>query len=374
MAGSEHSPHVYALPAGTLLQEFRIDTLLGYGGFGITYKAFDTDLHKAVAIKEYLPNDLAARVSDATVRAKSREDQQQFEQGVAAFLDEARLVARLRHRNIMEVLRFFKANGTGYIVLGYEEGRTLKQRLDDGPLAEAELRHLLGGLLDGLEVLHAQAILHRDIKPSNIILSDSRVPGERGVPVLIDFGAARDFRSRHSRSVTTIVAPGYAPPEQYGIGGQAGPWSDLYALGATAYRCVTGQAPPEALRRLRKDPYVPAVEAAAGRYDDKLLHLIDRMLSVDEAERPQSAAEVKAELNSRGVLRSRLKPISDTRREADGGDRCGAGAVAARGGNHRERRRRGNYRVRRGAMDGRHDTEMARHRWEQDCERGEGRG
>ena len=94
MAGSEHSPHVYALPAGTLLQEFRIDTLLGYGGFGITYKAFDTDLHKAVAIKEYLPNDLAARVSDATVRAKSREDQQQFEQGVAAFLDEARLVAR----------------------------------------------------------------------------------------------------------------------------------------------------------------------------------------------------------------------------------------------------------------------------------------
>ena len=312
MAGNEGTPqpHMYALPTGTLLHEFRIDGVLGHGGFGITYRAFDTSLHKAVAIKEYLPNDLASRVSDSTVRARSPDDQRQFEEGVAAFLDEARLVARLRHRNIMEVLRFFKANGTGYIVLGYEEGRTLKQRLDDGPLAEAELRHLLGGLLDGIEVLHAQAILHRDIKPSNIILSDSRVPGERGVPVLIDFGAARDFRSRHSRSVTTIVAPGYAPPEQYGIGGQAGPWSDLYALGATAYRCVTGEAPPEALRRLRKDPYVPAVEAAAGRYDDNLLHLIDRMLSVDEAERPQSAAEVKAELNSRGVLRSRLKPIS----------------------------------------------------------------
>ena len=221
----------------------------------------------------------------------------------------------------MEVIRFFKANGTGYIVLGYEEGRTLKQRSGQGPMAEAELRHLLGGLLDGLEVLHAQAILHRDIKPSNIILSDSRVPGERGVPVLIDFGAARDFRSRHSRSVTTIVAPGYAPPEQYGIGGQAGPWSDLYALGATAYRCVTGEAPPEALRRLRKDPYVPAVEAAAGRYDDDLLHLIDRMLSVDEAERPQSAAEVKATLKARSALviatetlvlaRDRSRPTAD---------------------------------------------------------------
>jgi WD40 repeat protein len=300
-APDQYSPHVYALPTGTLLHEFRIDTLLGYGGFGITYRAFDTDLHKAVAIKEYLPNDLAARVSDATVRAKSRDDQQQFEQGVAAFLDEARLVARVRHRNIMEVLRFFKLNGTGYIVLGYEQGRTLKQRLDDGPLTEVELRHLLDGLLDGIEALHEEAILHRDLKPSNIILSDSRVPGERAVPVLIDFGAARDFRSRHSRSVTTIVAPGYAPPEQYGIGGQPGPWSDLYALGATAYRCVTGQAPPEALRRLRKDPYVPAVEAAAGRYDAGLLRLIDRMLSVEEVDRPRSVAEVKAALRSRSL-------------------------------------------------------------------------
>ncbi len=315
MAGNEGAPqpHMYALPVGTLLHEFRIDGLLGHGGFGITYRAFDTDLHKAVAIKEYLPNDLAGRASDTTVRAKSADDQQQFEQGVAAFLDEARLVARLRHRNIMEVHRFFKLNGTGYIVLGYEEGRTLKQRLDQGPLSESELRKVLGGLLDGIEVLHNEAILHRDIKPSNIILSDSRVSGERGVPVLIDFGAARDFRSRHSRSVTTIVAPGYAPPEQYGVGGQAGPWSDLYALGATAYRCVTGQAPPEALRRLRKDPYVPAVEVAAGRYDENLLHLIDRMLAVEEIERPQSAGEVREELNSRRVLRSQPKPSRERR-------------------------------------------------------------
>ena len=301
MADDKIRPHMFALRPGAMLHEFRIDAVLGHGGFGITYRALDTALRKAVAIKEYLPNELAARDSDSTVRAKSADDQQQFEEGVAAFLDEARLVARLRHRNIMEVLRFFEANGTGYIVLGYEQGRTLKQRLDDGPLAETELRHVLDGLLDGIEVLHNEAILHRDIKPSNIILSDSRVPGERGVPVLIDFGAARDFRSRHSRSVTTIVAPGYAPPEQYGIGGQAGPWSDLYALGATAYRCVTGQAPPEALRRLRKDPYVPAVEAAAERYDEGLLDLIDRLLAVDEEQRPQSAGEVREALRSPAV-------------------------------------------------------------------------
>src|SRR5882724_3763095 len=303
VVGPEGAPqsHMYALRPDTMLHEFRIEAVLGYGGFGITYRALDTELRKAGAIKEYLPNELAGRASDTTVRAKSREDQQQFEEGVAAFLDEARLVARLRHRNIMEVLRFFKANGTGYIVLRYEQGRTLKQRLDDGPLAEGELRKVLGGLLDGIEVLHNEAILHRDIKPSNISLSDSRVPGERSVPVLIDFGAARDFRSRHSRSVTTIVAPGYAPPEQYGIGGQAGPWSDLYALGATAYRCVTGQAPPEALRRLRKDPYVSAVTAAAGHYDAGLLDLIDQMLSVEEEQRPQSAAEVREALRSRAM-------------------------------------------------------------------------
>jgi WD40 repeat protein len=328
MAGGEQTPHqhathMYALPAGTLLHEFRIDAVLGHGGFGITYRAFDTSLHKAVAIKEYLPNDLAGRASDTTVRAKSPDDQQQFEQGVAAFLDEARLVARVRHRNIMEVLRFFKLNGTGYIVLGYEEGHTLKQRLEDGPLAEGELRHLLGGLLDGLEALHAEAILHRDIKPSNIILSDSRVPGERAAPVLIDFGAARDFRSRHSRSVTTIVAPGYAPPEQYGIGGQAGPWSDLYALGATAYRCVTGEAPPEALRRLRKDPYVSAVTAATGRYDESVLRLIDRMLSVDEVDRPQSAAEVKAALSSRSL------PVPARDRRPAGTDAIDAARIGA---------------------------------------------
>lgn len=289
--------HMYALPVGTFLHEYRIEALLGFGGFGITYRATDTSLSKQVAIKEYLPSELAGRVSDRTVRAKSADDQTQFQAGVEAFLDEARLVARVRHRNIMEVIRFFQANGTGYIVLGFEKGRTLRQRLDEGPLDETELRRVLGGLLDGLEVLHDQAILHRDVKPSNVILSESRGGAEPTTPVLIDFGAARDFRSRHSRSITTIVAPGYAPPEQYGIGGQPGPWSDLYALGATAYHGIAGEAPPEALRRLRNDPYVPARERGAGRYDARLLALIDWMLAVDEPDRPQSVAAVRAVLD-----------------------------------------------------------------------------
>src|SRR5882724_13491047 len=182
MAGNEGTPqpHMYALRAGTVLHEFRIDAVLGHGGFGITYRAFDTSLHKAVAIKEYLPNELAGRDSDSTVRAKSVDDQQQFEDGVAAFLDEARLVARLQHKNIMEVHRFFKANGTGYIVLGYEEGRTLKQRLDEGPLTEAELRHVLGGLLDGIEVLHNEPIVHRPPKEAEPAKNEAAQAGGPG--------------------------------------------------------------------------------------------------------------------------------------------------------------------------------------------------
>lgn len=287
----ENREHWFALPQGTRLQEFEIKGVLGHGGFGITYHAFDTHLQEDVAIKEYLPNDLAVRVSDATVRAKTSGDQKIFSQGLEAFLEEARMIARFRHPNIMQVRRFFELHGTGYIVLGYERGRTLSQRLKAGPISEGELRSMLAQLLDGLAAVHDRGILHRDLKPNNIILR------EDGSPVLIDFGAARDFTSRHSRSVTAIAAPGYSPPEQYGVGGQQGPWTDLYALGAIAYRCVTGNPPVDSLRRLRNDPLVPASVAAAQRFSPDLLAAIDWMLQVDESNRPGSVAELRERLS-----------------------------------------------------------------------------
>ena len=278
--------HYFALPAGSQLFEFEIISALGYGGFGITYLAMDTLLQESVALKEFFPNDFAVRLTNATVRAKSGDEQPAFQAGLKAFLQEARLIARFRHRNIVHVRRFFELNGTGYIVQDYERGQTLNRRLSRGPIGENEIREILAGVLDGLEAVHERTILHRDLKPDNIILRGD------GTPVLIDFGAARDFASRHSRSVTAIAAGGYTPPEQW-VGGQQGPWSDLYALGAIAYRCVTGTTPPTALQRLRTDPLVPAAKAARGRYEPTLLGTIDWMLTVDESHRPQSVQAVR---------------------------------------------------------------------------------
>ena len=276
--------HYFALPRGTLLLEFRIESVLGSGGFGITYLATDTLLQEQVAIKEYLPNELAVRTSDATVRAKTNADQAQFRAGLKAFLEEARMMARFRHANIVHVRRFFELHGTGYIVQDYVQGDTLARRLAARPLDEKELRDILDGVLNGLEVVHERAILHRDLKPNNIMLRKD------GAPVLIDFGAARDFGARDSRLVTAIATPGYSPHEQYGEGGQQGPWSDLYALGAIAYRAVTGATPTHSVSRLRKDPLVPAVVAAEGRFTPNLLRAIDWMMRIDEAERPASVA------------------------------------------------------------------------------------
>jgi serine/threonine protein kinase/uncharacterized membrane protein len=285
--------HYFALPLGSRLFEFEIVAVLGHGGFGITYLAMDALLEERVALKEFFPNELAVRVTDATVRAKSGADQPEFQSGLKTFLEEARIIARFRHRNIVHVRRFFELHGTGYIVQDYEAGQTVTERLKDGPIDETDLRRILNGILDGLEAVHERAILHRDLKPDNIIL---RMDGS---PVLIDFGAARDFASRQSRSVTAIAAGSYTSPEQWGAGGQQGPWSDLYSLGAIAYRCVTGTAPPVSLQRLRADPLVPAAIAACDNYGPALLETIDWMLKVDEEQRPASIQAVRNALQGR---------------------------------------------------------------------------
>lgn len=287
VAGVEDDDHLLALKPGTTLGEFEILSVLGHGGFGITYRAVDTNLQEEVAIKEYLPGEQATRASDSSVRAKTRDGGASFEKGLESFLEEARTIARFRHRNIMQVRRFFKQNGTGYIVLGYERGGTLSDLIKKGPIEAGRLRSIMLQLVDGLEVVHDRGILHRDLKPNNVIFR------EDGTPVLIDFGAARDFTERHSRSVTQIATAGYSPPEQYGAGGQPGPWSDFYALGAIGYRCVTGEPPVDSLKRLRRDPLVPAVEAAAGKYPEDLLRAIDWMMQVNEEDRPVSAEEAR---------------------------------------------------------------------------------
>ena len=284
MSGGQQ--HRNALPAGYRLENFGLETVLGHGGFGITYRAVDEDLQQVVAIKEYLPREVAFRDRDSTVIPLSEADREIFEWGLERFLDEARTLARFRHRNIVGVRRFIRANGTAYLVMDYCEGDSLESVLArEGTLPPERLEVMLEPLLDALEALHAAAVTHRDIKPGNIYLR------EDGSPVLLDFGAARQALAQHSRSVTAMATPGYAALEQYSTKGKQGPWTDIYGLGATLYRCVTGQRPQDATDRMLEDELVPAVEAASGHYPRLLLQQIDAAVRLRPEERPQSAPD-----------------------------------------------------------------------------------
>lgn len=297
--------HRQALPAGYRLHEYRIEEILGHGGFGLTYLGRDIHLAKSVAIKEYLPTDLAVREADNSVVPKSTAAVADFEWGRDRFLDEARALARFQHRNIVQIFRFFEAHGTAYIVMEFADGSPLSDLLARETLAEGELLKLVNPLLDGLDTVHRADFLHRDIKPANIIVRKD------GAPVLIDFGAARQSIGARSRSVTSIVTPGYAPIEQYSTNGNQGPWTDIYAMGAVLYRAVTGKRPLDASERIFDDPLVPAVRAANGRFSRSFLAAIDAALAVRERDRPKSIAAWRAMLMSEPkVSQTQPKPAT----------------------------------------------------------------
>ena len=229
--------HVNALPPGTRFEEYRLDAALGAGGFGITYRAYDANLDKFVAIKEYLPVEFATRTAASTVVPHSDADAQDYHWGLTRFLDEARTLARFDHPHLNKVHRFFESNGTAYMVLEYVQGETLADRLSREPyLEEPALQRLLEEVLSGLAVMHEAGYVHRDIKPGNLMLRE-----EDGSAVVLDFGAARQAVGRRSKAITSILTPGYAPIEQYDSkADDVGPWSDIYALGMVAYRCISG--------------------------------------------------------------------------------------------------------------------------------------
>jgi len=289
------SEYLNALPSGYQLHEYAVDKVLGVGGFGITYLGRDTTLNLKVAIKEYLPNELAVRDTNLNVLPKSSDCEETYYWGLDRFLQEARLLARFNHPNIVRVLRFFEANGTAYMMMQYEEGESLDEKLKKtpAPLDEASLQAVLFPLLDGLKVMHGEGFLHRDIKPGNIYIRRND-----GSPVLLDFGAARAQMRGKDQNMTAIVTPGYAPFEQYFTDGCQGPWSDIYAFGAVIYKAITGKAPPEAASRVKNDTMVPAVEAAKGRYSEKFLRAIDWALQSDEKKRPQTIEDWQRALTS----------------------------------------------------------------------------
>jgi serine/threonine protein kinase len=276
-----------ALPQGYALQEYRIDSTLGIGGFGLTYLATDRNLNLKVAIKEYLPGEFAVRCEDRSVRSKSDSTLETFNWGRSRFLDESRTLASFQHPNIVRVMRFFEANQTAYMVMEFVAGNALNDWIKTRrPLTEQALTAIAVPLLNGLEFVHGAGYLHRDIKPGNIFIR------ENGSPVLLDFGSAR--ATGVNTELTAIVSPGYAPLEQYHSHGHQGPWTDLYAMGAVLYWIVTSAKPVEATARVRNDPMKPAIQAGdRSRYSVDLLNAIDWALAPSEEARPQTAAELR---------------------------------------------------------------------------------
>ena len=219
-------------------------------------------------------------------------------------MDEARTLARFDHRNIVKVHRYFEANGTAYIVMEYAEGETLADYLSrKGTLDEAELKRVLTPILDGLETVHGADFLHRDVKPSNIVIRD-----EEASPVLLDFGAARHAVNARSRSVTTIVTPGYAPIEQYSSRGKQGPWTDIYALGAVCYKALTGETPVDSIDRLTDDPLESVVKRCSGKRGRGFLKAVDWALNVKEGDRPQTIASWRAAISSSASTPTKVLP------------------------------------------------------------------
>ncbi len=295
--------HRAALPVGYGLHEYRITGVLGHGGFGITYSAYDAGLGKTVAIKEYLPGEFAVRDGGIEVAAKSSADSDPFHWGLERFLDEARILARFHHPNVVGVHRYFEANGTAYMVMEFVDGDTLAQSFRNGRTFDtAGLLALAQPLLDGLEAVHRAGYLHRDIKPSNIMLRGD------GRPVLLDFGSARSALGRGSRTVTSIVTPGYAPYEQYYSDGNQGPWTDIYALGAVLHQIVAGRPPVEAPARMKTDPLPKAVVVGQGRYPPAMLAAIDWALAFDETQRPQCVADWRNALLGRSAVAAAVSP------------------------------------------------------------------
>lgn len=289
--------HRNSLQPGYKLQWYKIKEILGQGGFGITYLAHDMNLDEDVAIKEFLPIELAMREGDFSIHPLSDGHKKNYEWGLDRFIKEARTLTKFKHPNIVRVRSVFKENNTAYMVMEYERGESLQEILTRRKkLDEAELINIIIPLLGGLEIVHETGFIHRDIKPANIFIRKD------GSPLLLDFGSARQALGEETKTLTSLVSPGYAPFEQYySKSDEQGPFTDIYGLGATLYRAVTGVSPMDAVDRSKSilqnstDSIVTASEIAKGQYSERFLAAIDHAMKFKPEERPQTVPEWKRE-------------------------------------------------------------------------------
>jgi len=288
---TEMEEHRLALTPGYQIEHFRIESILGKGGFGITYVALDLQLGKRVAIKELLPDSIATRVDGSTVVPQSASLQENWEWARERFLDEARVLAGFSHPAIVGVHRLIEENGTVYMVMDFVDGESYEARLRRIGVEpdQSSLMAVIGPILDGLSEVHEKGLLHRDIKPENILIN------RRGQPVLIDFGSAR-LSVGATMTMTSIVTHGYSPIEQYQTKGRMGAWTDIYALGAVMCRAITGEKPPVASDRIMDDDFEWLSYRQLTGISPKCLQAVDWSLRVRPEQRPKSISEWEAQL------------------------------------------------------------------------------
>lgn len=284
------------LAIGTRVAEFEVTRLIGQGGFGIVYEAWDHTLERTVAIKEYMPTALATRQADGTVTPISAKHKETFDIGMRSFINEAKLLAQFDHPSLVKVYRFWQERGTTYMVMPCYQGITLKQALaHKQDVSEKWLIDIVDGVTQALAVMHRASCYHRDIAPDNIMLLEST-----GLPVVLDFGAARRVITDVTQAITVILKPGYAPIEQYSETPDMtqGAWTDVYALSAVMHVAITGRSPPPSVARLLSDRYVPLAQdpALLSRFQPRILQAIDAGLGVRPETRPQSMEQFRQAL------------------------------------------------------------------------------